>query len=169
VPWEQSEDFLHAGETVLATDSLGAPLGRFEVVEVRNPRVADHTQMVKLRVPAELAPSVAGFRMQHSDDLLPIESPGDRPVADEVIICRCEHVSAGEIRAAIRGGVRDINELKAQLRVCMGACCGKNCPEHLMRLFREQGVEPGDITLNTQRPLFVEVPFGVFARGGGGA
>jgi hypothetical protein len=49
----------------------------------------------------------------------------------------------------------------------MGACCGKNCPEHLVRLFREEGVDLGEVTLNTVRPLFVEVPFGVFASGSG--
>ena len=82
-----------------------------------------------------------------------------------MIICRCEHVTAGEIRESIKDGTRDVNELKAELRVCMGACCGKNCPEHISRIFREMGVEAGEVTENTIRPLFVEVPFGVFASG----
>jgi sarcosine oxidase subunit alpha len=167
VPYEQGEALVAAGDTVLATDVEGLPLGRFEVVDVKDRKIADHTVMVRLRVPAALAPRVAGFRTQNPEELLPVEPPGDQPVADDVIICRCEHVSAGEIRAAIREGVRDVNELKAQLRVCMGACCGKNCPEHLARIFRQEGVEPGDITPNTLRPLFVEIPFGVFAKGGG--
>ncbi len=167
VPFEQPRDKVQAGDTVLATDVLGVPIGRFEVVDVKDRKIADHTVMVRLRVPVELAPRVAGFRTQTPEELLPVEPPGDEPVADDVIICRCEHVSAGEIRAAIRDGVRDVNELKAQLRVCMGACCGKNCPEHLVRIFRQEGVEPGAVTPNTIRPLFVEVPFGVFARGGG--
>ncbi len=168
VPFEQRGGMVKAGDTVLATDTMGAPLGRFEVADVKDRKIADHTVLVRLRVPVELAPRVAGFRIQSPEELLPIEAPGDAPVADDVIICRCEHVSAGEIRAAIRGGVRDVNELKAQLRVCMGACCGKNCPEHLVRIFRQEGVEPGEVTPNTLRPLFVEVPFGVFAKGGGG-
>ena len=168
VPFEQPRQLVKAGDIVLATDAVGAPIGRFEVVDVKDRKIADHTVLVRLRVPVELAPRVAGFRTQDPDELLPVEPPGDAPVADDVIICRCEHVSAGEIRAAIRGGVRDVNELKAQLRVCMGACCGKNCPEHLVRIFRQEGVDPGEITPNTLRPLFVEVPFGVFAKGGGG-
>ncbi len=167
VPYEQPKELVEPGDVVLATDVVGAPIGRFEVVDVKDRKIADHTVMVRLRVPAAQAPRVAGFRTQSPEELLPVEPPGDEPVADDVIICRCEHVSAGEIREAIREGVRDVNELKAQLRVCMGACCGKNCPEHLVRLFREQGVDPGQITPNTSRPLFVEVPFGVFARGGG--
>ncbi len=167
VPFEQPDTLVQAGETVVATDTLGKPLGRFEVVDVRDRKIADHTLMVRLRVPAEIAPLVAGFRTQRPEDLLPVEPGAEVVDADDVIICRCEHVSAGEIRGAIRGGVRDINELKAQLRVCMGACCGKNCPEHIARIFRQEGVEPGDVTPNTLRPLFVEVPLGVFARGGG--
>jgi len=167
VPFEQRAGRVKPGDLVLATDTLGVPIGRFEVADVRDRKIADHTVMVRLRVPVADAPRVAGFRIQSPDEQLPIEPPGDVPVADDTIICRCEHVSAGEIRAAIRDGVRDVNELKAQLRVCMGACCGKNCPEHLSRLFREQGIEPGEVTTNTLRPLFVEVPFGVFAKGGG--
>jgi sarcosine oxidase subunit alpha len=167
VPYEQPAELVAAGDFVLATDVEGAPLGRFEVVDSRDRKIADHTVMVRLRVPAALAPRVAGFRIQDPEDLLPVEAPGAEPVADEVIICRCEHVSAGEIRASIRAGVRDVNELKAQLRVCMGACCGKNCPEHIERIFRQEGVDPGETTPNTKRPLFVEVPLGVFAKGGG--
>jgi hypothetical protein len=47
----------------------------------------------------------------------------------------------------------------------MGACCGKNCPELIEKIFRAEGVDPGKTTPNTRRPLFVEVPFGVFAGG----
>ena len=47
----------------------------------------------------------------------------------------------------------------------MGACCGKNCPEHIVRIFREEGVDLQEVTPPTRRPLFVEVPFGVFASG----
>jgi hypothetical protein len=60
-----------------------------------------------------------------------------------------------------------VNELKAELRVCMGACCGKNCPEHIERIFRQEGVAREDVTPPTLRPLFVEVPLGVFAKAGG--
>jgi sarcosine oxidase subunit alpha len=167
VPFEQPEALVRTGETVLATDALGQPLGRFDVVDVRDRKIADHTLMVRLRVPAEIAPRVAGFRTQQPEALLPVEPQPSQAVPDDVIVCRCEHVSAGEIRAAVRAGVRDVNELKAQLRVCMGACCGKNCPEHLERIFRQEGVDLGDTSRNTLRPLFVEVPLGVFARGGG--
>lgn len=40
-------------------------------------------------------------------------------MADEVIICRCERVTAGEIRQLIKEGVRDINEIKTITRASM--------------------------------------------------
>ena len=57
-----------------------------------------------------------------------------------MIVCRCERVTAGEIRGLIRAGVRDLNELKAITRAGMGACGGKTCPSIIKRLFREEGV-----------------------------
>jgi sarcosine oxidase subunit alpha len=45
----------------------------------------------------------------------------------------------------------------------MGACGGKTCTALTARLFREEGVSTSEITENVRRPLFVEVPLGVFA------
>jgi bacterioferritin-associated ferredoxin len=135
------------------------------VLDVKNRKFQDRTRLVQLRLPAELALLAAGVRVQSPEDMVPVEPVPAGATPDDVVICRCEHVTAGEIRAAIRDGVRDVNEMKASLRVCMGACCGKNCPEHIAKLFAEEGVEPDEVAPNTTRPLFVEVPFGVFACG----
>ncbi|MHC4471102.1 MAG: FAD-dependent oxidoreductase [Planctomycetota bacterium] len=165
VPFEQSREKVAPGSLVLATDHDGVPLGRFEIVDVKNRKFADRTLLVRIAATPETAPLIAGIRVQDPEDMLPVEPVGEGEVADEVIVCRCEHVTAGEIRQAIRDGTRDVNEMKAELRVCMGACCGKNCPEHITRIFREEGVEVEDVTPPTRRPLFVEVPFGIFASG----
>ena len=166
VPFEQSAELVPEGMMALATDQEGNLLGNFEVVGVKNRKFADRTLLVQLRVPRQMAPLIAGIRTQDPDEMMkPVELMADGSLAGDVIICRCEHVTAGEIRESIKDGTRDVNELKAELRVCMGACCGKNCPEHIARIFRELGVEAGEVTTNTIRPLFVEVPFGVFASG----
>ncbi|MEO5732566.1 MAG: NAD(P)/FAD-dependent oxidoreductase [Rubrivivax sp.] len=48
--------------------------------------------------------------------------------ADELIICRCEEVTAGALRAAIaESDVVEINRLKALTRVGMGRCQGRMC------------------------------------------
>ena len=49
---------------------------------------------------------------------------------DEAIVCRCEAVTAGEIRRAAQrslGGGREINRAKAFSRVGMGRCQGRFC------------------------------------------
>ncbi len=166
VPFEQSGAHVEEGTMVLATGQEGEVLGNFEVVGVKNRKFADRTLLVQLRAPKGMAPLIAGIRMQDPGEMMvPVALLEDGRVPDDTIICRCEHVTAGEIRKSIRSGTRDINEMKAELRVCMGACCGKNCPEHISRLFGELGVEAGEVTGQTIRPLFVEVPFGVFAQG----
>jgi len=82
---------------------------------------------------------------------------------DEAIICRCERVTAGEIRATIRAGVRDINQLKALTRAGKGACGSKTCRPMIWRIFEEEGIDLAEVTDRIDRPLFVEVPLGVLA------
>lgn len=49
-------------------------------------------------------------------------------IADEVVLCRCEHVTAGDLRG-ISGvlGARDLNRAKAYCRLGMGRCQGRLC------------------------------------------
>jgi bacterioferritin-associated ferredoxin len=78
-------------------------------------------------------------------------------------MCRCERITAGEVRGEIRAGVRDMNILKATIRTGMGACGGKTCTELILRLYREMGVDLAEVTLPTNRPFTAEIPLGVFA------
>lgn len=49
-------------------------------------------------------------------------------VADDVVVCRCEEITAGTIRrAATELEVREMNRLKALTRVGMGRCQGRMC------------------------------------------
>jgi bacterioferritin-associated ferredoxin len=49
-------------------------------------------------------------------------------LADEVVLCRCEGVTAGELRAVARArGAPEINRAKALCRVGMGRCQGRVC------------------------------------------
>lgn len=51
-----------------------------------------------------------------------------RDIADTTTLCRCEEVTAGEVRAAIgQFGVHELNRLKAVSRVGMGRCQGRIC------------------------------------------
>ena len=47
---------------------------------------------------------------------------------DDLVICRCEEITAGELRACARdSGAREMNRLKALTRVGMGRCQGRTC------------------------------------------
>lgn len=48
-------------------------------------------------------------------------------LTDATVVCRCEHVTAGDLRAAIAEGANEPNHLKAQTRCGMGACLGRQC------------------------------------------
>ena len=162
IPYEFDPAGVQAGRTVTVLDTLGRVLGNVEVLRTRAPKFADHAALVKVRAPLDIAKHIAGIRVQEPWVTEPMAEEVER-LADDEIVCRCERVTAGEIRAQIRAGVRDMNQLKAATRAGMGACGGKTCPGLIKRLFREEGVPANEITELTQRPLFMEVPLGAFA------
>jgi len=49
------------------------------------------------------------------------------PAEDDIIVCRCEEVSVGQIRRAARLGATGPNQLKAFTRCGMGPCQGRIC------------------------------------------
>lgn len=46
---------------------------------------------------------------------------------DRTVVCRCEEVTAGEVRAAARAGAGEPNQVKAATRCGMGPCLGRVC------------------------------------------
>ncbi len=48
-------------------------------------------------------------------------------IPPETIVCRCEDVTRGEIDAAVDGGAREVNQVKAWTRCGMGPCQGRSC------------------------------------------
>src|SRR4029077_14957915 len=64
---------------------------------------------------------------------------------DEVIVCRCEEVTAGQIRRAVRLGAQGPNQVKAFVRCGMGPCQGRLCgPVASAVIARERGLPIGD-------------------------
>ena len=162
VPYEFTARSITKGDVVTVLDTEGAILGNVEVTRVRDAKASDRCLMVRLKAPREIAKQIAGIRVQEPW----VTEPAERLVPvldDDMIVCRCERVTAGELRRLIRGGVRDMNELKAITRAGMGACGGKTCPGLIKRLFREEGIPDHQITEFTKRPLMMEVPLGAFA------
>jgi NADPH-dependent 2,4-dienoyl-CoA reductase/sulfur reductase-like enzyme/ferredoxin len=162
IPFEFLKDTLAAGDHVVVEDTDGNPLGRVEVAAVKAIKANDRTVIIKVRAPRAFAKKIAGVRLQPPEASDPLARYVER-TSDDTIICRCERVTAGEIRELIREGVRDINEIKAVTRTSMGSCGAKTCTPLIHRLFREEGVPGSEIVDQPKRPLFLEVPFGVFA------
>ena len=48
-------------------------------------------------------------------------------IDDATLVCRCEEVTAAEIRAAVKTGCQGLNQLKAFTRCGMGACQSRMC------------------------------------------
>jgi NADPH-dependent 2,4-dienoyl-CoA reductase/sulfur reductase-like enzyme len=88
--------------------------------------------------------------------------PGlDAIIADETPICRCEEVSAEEVRAAVARGVVELDALKTWARVGQGACQGRTCGPVLARLIaRETGRSVAEVGVFHVRPPLKPVPLG---------
>lgn len=155
------KDDILPGDTVTVLDTEGVPLGQAEVFKVAAGKKMDRTLLVRIRAPKEMATRIAGIQVQKPEISEPMERYVTR-MSDDTIVCRCERVSAGHIRELIRAGMRDVNEIKTVTRSGMGACGAKTCGSLVNFLFRQEGIALEETTPNVDRPLFVEVPLGVF-------
>lgn len=83
-------------------------------------------------------------------------------LTDETVVCRCEDVTAGEIRAEIKNGIDEIQGAKLWTRVGMGPCQGRICAFTLARLLAaETGKPAADIGFNRPRIPLRPVPLNV--------
>ena len=86
---------------------------------------------------------------------------------DDILLCRCEEVSKGDIRRALHAGLRTMNEIKRETRMGMGLCQGQTCTK-IIRGFiaRELGISPAEVGLPTPRTPSRPVPMAVIADDG---
>lgn len=161
IPYEFNRDPIQQNDVVMAMDTEGTALGEFEVLSTHTIPKSDRTLIVQLQAPREIAKKIAGIRMQESRVTHPLDQYIQH-LDDDMIVCRCERVKAGEIRSLIHQGIRDFNEIKTITRAGMGACGAKTCTSIIKRIFREEGIAEDEVTDQTKRPLFMEVPLGTF-------
>ena len=67
--------------------------------------------------------------------------------ADDVVVCRCESVTAGVLRQVARASGPDADAVKAVTRCGMGPCGGRQCGAALARLTAEAHGLPPDACL----------------------
>lgn len=71
---------------------------------------------------------------------------------DDVIVCRCEEITKGDIRKAVHEGIFTIAEMRRYLRNGMGLCQGQTCGKMVKGIMaRELGVRPIDLAPATAR------------------
>lgn len=65
---------------------------------------------------------------------------------DDMIICRCEEITKGEIRRAVHDGMFTLTEIRRYLRTGMGLCQGQTCSKLVKGIVaRELGVSPAEL------------------------
>ncbi len=83
---------------------------------------------------------------------------------DDMIICRCEEITKGEIRKAIYEGMWTMTELRRYLRTGMGLCQGQTCAKLVKGILaRELNVSPATIEPATSRAPMRPVEMRIFA------
>ncbi len=91
-----------------------------------------------------------------------VKKKDESTAADDLVICRCEEITRGEIKDAIRNGIQTLNGIKRITRAGMGLCQGQTCQRLVTRILTEElGIAAADIDPTTARgpvrPLRLEV------------
>jgi NAD(P)H-nitrite reductase large subunit len=83
---------------------------------------------------------------------------------DDMIVCRCEEVTKGEIRKAVHEGLWTIAEIRRYLRCGMGLCQGQTCAKLVKGIVaRELKVSPAELEPATSRAPMRPTEMHVFA------
>lgn len=82
---------------------------------------------------------------------------------DDIIICRCEEITKGEIRRAVHDGMFTITEIRRYLRTGMGLCQGQTCSKLVKGIVaRELNVSPSRLESAMSRAPMRPIEMKVF-------
>jgi thioredoxin reductase/bacterioferritin-associated ferredoxin len=83
------------------------------------------------------------------------------PKDDETIVCRCEEVTARDIRDAVRLGIKSIDRIKAVTRCGMGFCQGRMCGLTASEIMADElNLSPADVGYQRVRSPLKPVTLG---------
>ncbi|MBC9178242.1 (2Fe-2S)-binding protein, partial [Pseudoroseomonas ludipueritiae] len=86
------------------------------------------------------------------------------PPEDATVVCRCEEITAGQVRAAAKLGATGPNQAKAYLRTGMGPCQGRMCGTTVAALLAEaQGIPISEAGALRPRAPFKPITVGELA------
>ncbi len=101
--------------------------------------------------------------LQHPQDA---QKPSADEQDDNLIICRCEEITKGEIKEAIRNGISTLNGIKRVTRAGMGLCQGQTCERLVSQILSEElGIKREQVEPTTARAPVRPVPISIFATG----
>lgn len=85
---------------------------------------------------------------------------------DDMIVCRCEEITVGEIKQAIKEGARDVVGVKRRTRAGMGLCQGRTCEKLVQQIIaQELHVSLNNTGTSSVRPPIRPITFGSLAKG----
>ena len=100
------------------------------------------------------------------DHLFPPRSAAD--ASDDVVVCRCEEVTAGALREAVRLGATGANQVKTFTRAGMGPCQGRTCGLAVAEIVAAaRGLRPEDVEVLRGRVPVRPLTLGTLANDGG--
>jgi len=156
---EEAQESRSAEEQPPSAGIGSAPLENGEdisddVVEAIVDRVIARFREIKgLKPDAPAAPEEAGS-----------EADAGQAQDDDLVICRCEEITKGEIRNAIRNGMQTLNGIKRITRAGMGLCQGQTCQRLVAQILSEElGFSAAEIDPTTARGPVRPVQLEVFA------
>lgn len=84
---------------------------------------------------------------------------------DDMLICRCEEITKGEIRRAVHDGMWTLTEIRRYLRTGMGLCQGQTCSRLVKGIVaRELGISPAELEPATSRSPMRPIEMQVLAK-----
>ena len=84
---------------------------------------------------------------------------------DDVIVCRCEEITKGEIRRAVHDGMFTLTEIRRYLRTGMGLCQGQTCTKLVKGIVaRELNVRPAELREATGRAPMRPIEMSILAK-----
>lgn len=87
---------------------------------------------------------------------------------DDMLVCRCEEVTKGEIRQAVHSGMFTIEEIRRYLRTGMGLCQGQTCGKLVKGIVaRELKVPAAEVEPAVSRAPMRPIEMRILAEDGG--
>ncbi len=151
-------------DEVLAVNRAGEFVCMGKVVKIMNPKINDNTVVVTIAIPKVYADTVRSIKRLNSKavEVSTDAVENNEIIPDDILVCRCEEITAGEIRKAIKEGMADsITGVKRRVRAGMGLCQGRTCGKLVSRIISEEiGKNMSLLVPSTDRAPVRPISFG---------